>query len=113
MGSLTPTFVASPGTELTGISAGTNHTCAVKTNGTALCWGHNNHGQLGDGTTTDRLNPTLVPDISSLLTASLGGTHSCVWNSARNLVYCWGLNQHGQLGDGTTANRLSPVEVVP
>jgi alpha-tubulin suppressor-like RCC1 family protein len=45
----------------TSVGCGYEHTCGVKTDGTLWCWGRNNIGQLGDGTTTDRLTPVQVP----------------------------------------------------
>jgi alpha-tubulin suppressor-like RCC1 family protein len=93
---------------------GIHHSCAL-TGATAACWGMNSVGELGDGTTTDRNVPTAV-DASGVLDGvtltQVGGglAHSCALSSA-GVVYCWGWNGAGQLGDGTHTNRWSPVAV--
>ncbi len=111
------------------LSAGGNHSCALKvvgpippvTAGTAItgpayCWGSNDHGQLGDGTTTDRASPVLVAGGLTFSAVSAGGNHTCgvIYTGVYYPpapVYCWGSNAHGQLGDGTTTDRTSPVAV--
>lgn len=93
------------------IKAAYQHTCAITTSGQALCWGSNNNGQLGTGNTTTYSIPTAVLNMSSGVSAlSLGSYHTCAVVSAAG-VKCWGSNANGRLGDGTTANRSSPVDV--
>jgi alpha-tubulin suppressor-like RCC1 family protein len=95
----------------TRLSAGSGHTCSVASDGGAWCWGFNDRGQLGDGTTTNRLTPVAVSGLSSgVTTIAAGSSHSCALTTA-GAVLCWGLNNRGQLGDGTTTNRLTPVPV--
>jgi alpha-tubulin suppressor-like RCC1 family protein len=90
------------------IAAGRNHTCAVRANGTVACWGSNASGQLGDGTTTTRLVPVPVGNPAGPVVAvAAGDAHTCALE-ASGQVRCWGDNSSGQLGDGTTANRLIP-----
>jgi alpha-tubulin suppressor-like RCC1 family protein len=92
-----PTQVDGLTSRVTSISAGTNHTCAIK-NGGAWCWGVNDWGQLGDGTLIDRRSPVPVYGLSSKVVAiSAGDFHTCaVLTTGR--ITCWGLNSTGQLG---------------
>ena len=100
------------GTSFAAVSAGGRHTCGVMAVGATLCWGANYWGQLGNGTTT------IVPPVTSpgpvmgirLAAVSAGMEHTCGVTAA-GAAYCWGLNVRGQLGDGTTTDRPSPVLV--
>jgi alpha-tubulin suppressor-like RCC1 family protein len=88
-----------------------DRTCVVLEDGTARCWGDNSYDQLGDGTTTDKLIPTVVSGLNNVRSISAGGLHTCALledGTAR----CWGLNVRYQLGDGTTDTKLVPT-VVP
>jgi alpha-tubulin suppressor-like RCC1 family protein len=92
------------------ISAGKWHTCGVARDGAAYCWGRNTTGQLGDGTTIQRVRPTRVAGGLQFILVSAGASYSC-GITTDNRAYCWGQNTAGQLGDGTTANHLTPVAV--
>ena len=88
------------------------HTCALMVTGAVKCWGNNSFGQLGDGSTTDRAVPGDVVGLGGGITAiAAGGSHTCALNQSGG-VQCWGLNNAGQVGDGTTTNRSTPVPVV-
>ena len=91
-------------------------TCAVMQDGSAACWGRNNSGQIGDGSTSDRTSPTPVSGIDGLTPAtsavSIGvqGNSTCALLEDRS-VKCWGDNAHGQLGENSTIDRRTPALV--
>ena len=84
--------------------------CAVQPDGAVRCWGDNTYGQVGDGTTFNRYEPTLVRGISAATSVATGESFACAL-LADGTVECWGYNNFGQLGDGTTTNRTTPVSV--
>jgi alpha-tubulin suppressor-like RCC1 family protein len=108
-----PTAVAG-GLTFTDITAGGQHSCALDPDGLAYCWGSNAYGQLGDGSTTDRLTPVAVVGGLSYSAIAAGEQFTCAVQASTGLLYCWGRNTYGQLGDGTTTDRatLGPVEGV-
>ncbi|NRA04556.1 MAG: chromosome condensation regulator RCC1 [Myxococcales bacterium] len=107
----TPTAVTGLTDSAVSILAGGVHTCAQLASGSLSCWGDNSQGQLGNGTTIASATPTAVSGLGGLVQSfSVGQRHSCavlVGGSVR----CWGDNTSGQIGDGTTQDRLVPTEV--
>lgn len=108
-----PVNVIGLGGTATTISSGGGYTCALLVDGAARCWGFNDSGQLGDSTAIDRLTPVDVAGLTSgvrMIAAGKDPRFTCAVTG--NLgVKCWGHNGYGQLGDGTLAARLSPVDV--
>ena len=106
--SLTPVQV----TGITGavdVSAGWRHTCALLGNGTIQCWGHGQFGQLGNVSTANRTTPVAVSGISGAVGVTGGWWHhSCALLGA-GTAQCWGANDWGQLGSGTTTGSSVPV----
>lgn len=112
--SAAPVQVTASGTApltFTTVSGGNSHTCGVTTGNEAYCWGNNFQGQLGNGTTTSSATPVQVSTAFGALQAvSAGGFHTCAVG-VRGGVACWGANSFGQLGDGTTTDRSTPLVV--
>jgi hypothetical protein len=103
-----PAQVALDG-QATQISAGGSHTCAVLAGGTLQCWGAGDDGQLGDGNGIGSQVPVQVKALgASVARVAAGSFHTCAVTQG-GALFCWGLDEDGQLGDGTTASKLSPV----
>jgi uncharacterized repeat protein (TIGR01451 family) len=108
-GSSTPVTVSGLNNAVA-VSVGINHTCAVLTDGTLRCWGYNNLGFLGNGTTINSSTPVTVSGITNAVAVSASGSHTCAVLTDGTLQ-CWGSNYYGELGNGTTANSRTPVTV--
>jgi alpha-tubulin suppressor-like RCC1 family protein len=108
------------------LDAGDRHVCAYRRNATGtdayVCWGANEHGQLGNASTTDSPTPVmvvaasgggLVTTHSSAPHVAAGGAFTCATDGVRQL-YCWGSNDEGQLGVGAAGTTLAtaPVETM-
>jgi alpha-tubulin suppressor-like RCC1 family protein len=89
-----------------------DYTLALKKDGTVWTWGSNTYGNIGDGTTTDRLIPTKLTGFDNVMAIGTGTWHSMLVNTD-GTVWAWGMNYYGCLGDGTTVNRSNtPVQVM-
>lgn len=107
----TPVAVSGLSGYVLGIAAGGFHSCSVDLSGPPRCWGWNAFGQLGDGTTTDRVTPVAVSSLpAGAIDIAAGFDHTCAITPSYGLL-CWGVNTNGELGDGSTADRHTPVTV--
>jgi alpha-tubulin suppressor-like RCC1 family protein len=93
------------------LALGRRHTCVRTNAGAVHCWGDNNNGQLGDGSTVKRATPAQVelPDRAVSITASRASTCAALMDGT---LWCWGVNDRGQLMDGTQVTRLAPTRAV-
>ena len=103
------------GKTILSISTGEYNNCAIASNSLPYCWGSNNNGQIGDNSITQRQIPTAITMTGVLSGKTMksilsGYTISCVIASDDN-AYCWGNNEYGQLGNGTTIESHVPVAV--
>jgi alpha-tubulin suppressor-like RCC1 family protein len=103
-------------TAVTAISAGGVSACARTSDGAAWCWGDNEFGSLGDGTTTERKRAVRVTNAGggyltgvTAISAGLGANACAATNDGA--AWCWGGNSSGSLGDGTTTERDRAVQV--
>ncbi len=101
-----------PDAGVVALAAGHRHSIALQANGGAWTWGDNRKGQLGDRTTDNKAVPlqVLVPDPAAIQIAA-GKFYSLALKKDGS-VWAWGDNTKGQLGDGTTDNKLFPVQVL-
>ena len=109
--STTPVQVARITQQMCAIAAGPNHTIALKADGTVWGCGENTHGQLGDGTTVDRVKPVQVVGLTDAVAIAAGSRHTLALRFY-DTVWAWGDNDHGQLGDGTTTDSTVPIQTV-
>ena len=105
------------GKDLVLIGAAADSTCALDDVGRLYCWGANDSGQFGNGTTTASPLPVSVDTTGALAGRAIrrfavGEDHTCAID-VRGVGYCWGANDRGQLGNGTTQPSLVPVPVAP
>jgi alpha-tubulin suppressor-like RCC1 family protein len=109
-GGQTPVAVKLGGAAVSDLSVHGRHACVVRTSdGAVLCWGQNTYGQTGDGTYNDDANPQVVMGLPHpAVEVAAGGEFSCArLNDAS--VWCWGVNDSGQLGMGTQLDAMNPV----
>lgn len=95
------------------LAAGENATCGIDKAGGVSCWGTSQYGLLGDTVTDTKAHDApakiALPGPAAEVAVGIGG-HACARLST-GAVHCWGRNEHGQLGDGTTADRKIPAPV--
>jgi alpha-tubulin suppressor-like RCC1 family protein len=104
-------FSTPPPTTPITISAGLYNTCKISAAGALYCWGDNSNGQI-DGTFTNATTPTAISGMASGVTdVSVAGNGYTICAVKSGSLYCWGDNAAGQIGDGTTADRLAPTRV--
>ena len=116
--STTPVAITMPdGVTFKAITVGAGHACALTTTGIGYCWGYNYHGQLGNGTTianpvgsTTPVAVTMPDGVSSFTAISASRNATCAL-TLTDTAYCWGANNGGQLGNGTTVDSTTPVAV--
>ena len=92
------------------VACGMYTSYALKNDGTVWAWGYNAQGQVGDGSTSTRFTPVQV---SGLTNAKSIGSVCYYWATAvknDGTVWCWGYNNYGQLGDGGTTQRNTPIQ---
>lgn len=108
----TPVDVLGLTSDVASVSAGAYHTCAVTISGGLKCWGDDSYGQLGnDVTLTSKPTPVDVLGMTSgVASVSAGAYHACAVTAAGGLK-CWGRDATGQLGDASTSDKPTPVDV--
>lgn len=94
------------------VTPGWMHTCALLEDGRVMCWGAGNFGQLGDGTGRTRFTPVEVVGLPDRVIAISGRLQFNCALTQGGAVFCWGRNHYGQLGDGTSTDRIRPVQVI-
>lgn len=105
------------GKKMASIATALGTTCAIDTDGKAYCWGLNNYGQLGNGSTTNSLVPVAVTSSGALNGKKLwsiksGADFFCA-DAVDGTAFCWGRNAYGMLGNGTTSTMVAvPVQVM-
>ena len=105
------------------VEVGLKHSCVLSESGNVYCWGADSYGQLGDNYWSNAWTPVQVLKggsvdgdndgtyLSNIKSITSGDYHTCAVSNNNN-VYCWGYNVYGQLGDGSTTSRYTPVQVL-
>ena len=114
----TPISILPDNRSLVAMDLGAGHACGILDDGMVHCWGNGTFsnstsgGRLGDGTDSSSTYPRAVslPEGRTAISIDVGIDHTCAILNDSSAV-CWGLNEQGQLGDGTTINSTTPVSV--
>ncbi|MBK7791209.1 MAG: fibronectin type III domain-containing protein [Betaproteobacteria bacterium] len=99
------------------VAAGGAHACALSAAGAVTCWGSNSNGQLGNAgvPVAPALNASspvpVTVSVGEATGIAAGRAHTCTIASGTGAVHCWGANAGGQLGDNSTTDRPTPVQV--
>jgi alpha-tubulin suppressor-like RCC1 family protein len=91
-------------------AAGGGHACAMTSIGQVYCWGRNDFGQVGDGSTLTPARPTAIAGGARFAILGGGALHTCSLTSDGTFA-CWGDNSHGEIGDGTTVQADVPERI--
>jgi alpha-tubulin suppressor-like RCC1 family protein len=110
-GQLTPVVVTGAAKDVISITAGQSHTCIVKSDGSVMCWGEGENGQLGNGGKDPSLVPVAVTMPVKAVAVSAGERSTCAL-AATGAVYCWGANELGQLGTGSPNDEPNPSPII-
>lgn len=113
-----PSQVTVAGTQnFTKVVSGVNHTCALHSTGTINCFGDNTYGQLGDNTIVSQIGTsntviavTGTAPLSNIRDITAGRYHTCAVDNS-NIMYCWGRNDFGQLGNNTVVQSNRPIQI--
>lgn len=106
-----PVTTTGGGTTWKYVAAGNDHSSAIKFDGTLWTWGRNPNGQIGDGTTVNRSSPNGVVNGGTTWKLVAGNSTNTAAVKTDGTLWTWGGNAGGQLGDGTTLSKSSPVQV--
>ena len=110
-GGTTNPLIVQGGFLFSALSAGGSHTCGILNTGVTVCWGNNEGGQLGVGTTVSRFEPAPISGEHQFIQISSStAAHTC-GIKANGEAWCWGVGQYGRLGNGSSAQRNSPTQV--
>jgi alpha-tubulin suppressor-like RCC1 family protein len=107
-----PTQTSSGGTNWKTLSCGQWFMSAIKTDGTLWTWGQNASGQLGNNSVTTSSAPAQTVSVGNNWKQTASGQSHMLALKTDGTLWAWGANNNGQLGDGTTIGRSSPVQTI-
>lgn len=100
-------------TDVVQVSAGDHHACAVRADGTVVCWSDRGNGRLGDGGSVagNEVSPVTVSGLTDALAVTAGNWHSCAGTQS-GAVWCWDYNALGMIGDDSLTQRVAPAQTL-